>query len=751
MESFSKVNGALNGLQTRVQNVFSSVVNIPNIIAGTAFGGLIASTVKADMAYEALENRMSAAIGKFTDSAEEIQYLRSEADRMGISFTDLTNSYSGFAAASTRAGISVAETRRIFKDISETAVSMKLSPERVRLVFMALEQMASKGVVSMEELRRQLGDSFPAAMEIGAKAMDMGNAAFNKLVASGELLSADFIPRFSRQVREELGGSFETSANKLQANIARMGNAFFDMKQKIGDAISPIVNEIVQSLRERVALLTKDIEENKEKIVAAIQKIPYYFDKFLDSLIGIVKFVNENKEVFLMAGFLFASAKAIVALNDLRVAMIGLNLALATNPILAVAAAIAALGLVVVHDVTAINKKIEETMENIPAREKAREIETLYLLLQKYGEAFDQTDFGGNFGEVGKYSGELSDDIKGLESSIGEFGISVQGTLLEKMSQVEGMLDKLQGKVKDASATVKSFSPIVKQPPLPETEKKQTAADKKAPWWMGAGRSIRTSDTFRLLRGDWNKTVADMYTTYNNFSVKLLGSQELLALRFKEIWKDFKNNTERQFEGMFDTLTDLNSRWVDKFQTILQQAYRMATGLLWEYLSAYIRAKMLESSTGSVVSAKTNTENLSNAATGGVKTAVDGAGSVARIPYVGAALAVAAIATIMGIVYSQINKAKAASKGYASGTNYAHPGWHLVGENGPEMRYFRGGERVLSHEKSLRAIGGANISLTVNGNLDKDTADHAIKRLRQFANDYNAAIRGKFLRTGYAR
>jgi phage-related protein len=46
---------------------------------------------------------------------------------------------------------------------------------------------------------------------------------------------------------------------------------------------------------------------------------------------------------------------------------------------------------------------------------------------------------------------------------------------------------------------------------------------------------------------------------------------------------------------------------------------------------------------------------------------------------------------------------------YAMGTNSATRGWHLVGENGPEMRYFRGGERVANArqtQRELRRTGG---------------------------------------------
>lgn len=43
-------------------------------------------------------------------------------------------------------------------------------------------------------------------------------------------------------------------------------------------------------------------------------------------------------------------------------------------------------------------------------------------------------------------------------------------------------------------------------------------------------------------------------------------------------------------------------------------------------------------------------------------------------------------------------------RGYASGTSNAEPGWAMVGENGPEMMFFRGGERVLTAAETARRV-----------------------------------------------
>ncbi|KND30079.1 replication protein [Streptomyces stelliscabiei] len=48
-------------------------------------------------------------------------------------------------------------------------------------------------------------------------------------------------------------------------------------------------------------------------------------------------------------------------------------------------------------------------------------------------------------------------------------------------------------------------------------------------------------------------------------------------------------------------------------------------------------------------------------------------------------------------------------KGYSKGTRGATPGWAWVGELGPELVRFGGGEEVLNHRDSLRAAGGMGV------------------------------------------
>ncbi|OOZ37448.1 hypothetical protein BOW51_02585 [Solemya velesiana gill symbiont] len=94
----------------------------------------------------------------------------------------------------------------------------------------AVNQMISKGTVSAEELRGQLGERLPGAFQIAARAMKVSTEDLGKMLEQGELMADEFLPRFGRQIRQELGGQVESATKRAAASFQRMGNAWFDVK-----------------------------------------------------------------------------------------------------------------------------------------------------------------------------------------------------------------------------------------------------------------------------------------------------------------------------------------------------------------------------------------------------------------------------------------------------------------------------------------------------------------------------------------
>jgi tape measure domain-containing protein len=103
--------------------------------------------------------------------------------------------------------------------------------------------MLSKGVVSAEELRRQLGESLPGASDLMAEAYqrlhpeaNMTNATFNKLLESGKILSAEVLPEFANVLEETFSPAVAAKMNSLDAAINRLNNGFDALKLSILNA-----------------------------------------------------------------------------------------------------------------------------------------------------------------------------------------------------------------------------------------------------------------------------------------------------------------------------------------------------------------------------------------------------------------------------------------------------------------------------------------------------------------------------------
>ncbi|WP_052263171.1 phage tail tape measure protein [Clostridium tyrobutyricum] len=76
--------------------------------------------------------------------------------------------------------------------------------------------------------------------------------------------------------------------------------------------------------------------------------------------------------------------------------------------------------------------------------------------------------------------------------------------------------------------------------------------------------------------------------------------------------------------------------------------------------------------------------------------------------------------------------------GYASGTNNATSGWHIVGENGPELYYFAGGETVIDANSTDTILNQVNKSSKPSNSSDTREQLRATERYGEDLNSYFA-------------
>lgn len=260
LTAFRAVNGAISSFTAQVRAAHteaskstSSFSSMGMAIAGLASVGLIADQFRK--LYESIAQvERSFARFKFANNgdlkaaAEDMQFAREQADRLGLPLKAVEDGYSGLASSMRSAGFSVKETRETFLGVAEGARVLGLSADDTRGVFLALGQIASKGTLSMEELRQQLGERLPVVMQVAAKATGKTTQELVKLISTGSITAKDFLARFGSAMRRTFENDLPAATDSLQANVNRMQNAWEELRRSVGADAGGEMNAAVKKV-----------------------------------------------------------------------------------------------------------------------------------------------------------------------------------------------------------------------------------------------------------------------------------------------------------------------------------------------------------------------------------------------------------------------------------------------------------------------------------------------------------------------
>lgn len=170
----------------------------------------------------ALKN-VSGTMGQF---AENQRFLLDMAKKYGLEINALTGNYAKFTAAASISGMTILEQRKIFESVSRAVTAFGMSAEDSNGVFLALSQMMSKGKISSEELRLQMGERLPIALQAMAKAAGTSVAGLDELMKKGKLMSADVLPKFAKALDEMIPN---VDTDNLETSLNRLKNAFTEL------------------------------------------------------------------------------------------------------------------------------------------------------------------------------------------------------------------------------------------------------------------------------------------------------------------------------------------------------------------------------------------------------------------------------------------------------------------------------------------------------------------------------------------
>jgi len=234
---------------------------ITGVAAGTAM--LATAGVKAVIDMQRFDAQLTSSTGSAALTGDAYTYVLGVANKLGQNVRSLIEPYAKFTTAARLSNVTLEDQRKIFEAATIAGTAMKLNGERMGLVFLALEQMLSKGTVSMEELRRQLGDLLPGSFELAAKSMGVTTSEFAKMIKSGEVMAKDMLPKLATLWVQVFGPGALQAAENLQAEMQRVGTSVFELLKRFDQAagFSEIFRKTVVATRETLDFLARNMEQ----------------------------------------------------------------------------------------------------------------------------------------------------------------------------------------------------------------------------------------------------------------------------------------------------------------------------------------------------------------------------------------------------------------------------------------------------------------------------------------------------------
>ena len=253
------LGNAFDYVKKKVVSYIASYIAL-RVIVRYLFTDLLELIKKLD----ALNYSMSTVIQTNGEKVRTLYELSKMSYYYGQNILVLTERYVKFRAASQQANLSSKETLKIFNSTAKASAVLALTADEVNGVFLALEQMLSKGKVTTEELRRQLGERLPGAFGIMADAMGVPLQQLDKMLRAGEILSHEALPKFADALEEAYGIESVRKIDTLVAAHERLKVSWINFQNYIasGDAYQNALNNWSDGLVRLQMLLSQALTKN---------------------------------------------------------------------------------------------------------------------------------------------------------------------------------------------------------------------------------------------------------------------------------------------------------------------------------------------------------------------------------------------------------------------------------------------------------------------------------------------------------
>ena len=238
------VQNSLRSLRAQFQTF------VGGIGVGLGFQELIDNAKSLDKVQTTLRN----VSGSYDKYGENMKFIQGLSKKYNQDLITLTGNYAKFYSAASYAGFALEEQQHIYESLTRASAYFNLTADETNGVMLAVQQMISKGRVSSEELRRQLGERLPGAMNLAAIAAGKAGLTLNgttaeleEMIKGGKVLAKDLLPALANEL-DGLTQNF--NVDTIQGATAKLKNSFTELVQKlkVGDIYKGFLNGVSSGL-----------------------------------------------------------------------------------------------------------------------------------------------------------------------------------------------------------------------------------------------------------------------------------------------------------------------------------------------------------------------------------------------------------------------------------------------------------------------------------------------------------------------
>jgi lambda family phage tail tape measure protein len=428
---FGGPEGAIGGA------VGTAIGGVPGAFAGAAIGaqvGMIRQSLGQMAAFTAEIDKQRIAlrnvVGTQAEYERSLQFIDATSRRLAIPQDQLNKQFTQLSASVIGAGGNVDAAKLAFEGIAAGIRGTGGNLSDMQSALLATSQVFSKGKVSAEELRQQIGERLPGAFTIFAQSIGKTPQELDKMLEKGEVGLNDFMT-FVQALSQRYGASANEIAASSQSAGDRMATTFARIREAVGRELQPVGAQFQEAFATAFAENEQAIVDFAKSIATAAKVVADnagLIAKSLKVLLGFgaiaaaIPLATSVAATFAKVSLAIASMGGAASVAGLAVKGLIASL-LAVSPFGWIAAGVVGLGLLgkAVYDNNEIFKNWVDNIGGVVAGDFRNSMDAMAgdaeSATNRISGAFE--GLGQNTSSVGNFIQQVFDDLFGFVSQSG--------------------------------------------------------------------------------------------------------------------------------------------------------------------------------------------------------------------------------------------------------------------------------------------------------------------------------------------